>query len=57
LYFAVSLSWYSRVGWHIPLSGTSASLIGIIYAQHVSKEQGQEENPKHLYVLPFKGVE
>ena len=27
------------------------------YAQHVLKEQGQEENPKHLYVLPFEGVE
>jgi hypothetical protein len=27
------------------------------YAQHVRKEQGQEENPKHLYVIPFKGVE
>ena len=27
------------------------------YAQHVLKEQGQEENPKHLYIIPFKGVE
>ena len=27
------------------------------YAQHVLKEQGQEENPKHLYVIPFDGVE
>ena len=27
------------------------------YAQHVLKEQGQEENPKHLYLIPFDGVE
>jgi hypothetical protein len=27
------------------------------YAQHVRKEQGREENPKHLYVIPFEGVE
>ena len=27
------------------------------YAQHVLKEQGREENPKHLYVLPFEGIE
>ncbi len=27
------------------------------YAQHVLGEQGQEENPKHLYVIPFEGVE
>ena len=27
------------------------------YAQHVLKEQGREENPKHLYVIPFEGVE
>ncbi len=27
------------------------------YAQHVRKELGQEENPKHLYVIPFDGVE
>ena len=27
------------------------------YPQHVFKEQGQEENPKHLYVIPFDGVE
>jgi hypothetical protein len=26
-------------------------------AQHVLKEQGREENPKHLYVIPFEGVE
>ena len=27
------------------------------YAQHVLKEQGQEENPKHLYVIPFERAE
>ena len=27
------------------------------YAQHVLGEQGQEENPRHLYVIPFEGVE
>ena len=27
------------------------------YAQHVRTEQGQEENPKHLYIIPFDGVE
>lgn len=27
------------------------------YAQHVLGDQGQEENPKHLSVLPFEGVE
>ena len=27
------------------------------YAQHVLGEQGQEENPSHLYIIPFEGVE
>ena len=27
------------------------------YAQHVFKKQGQEENLKHLYVIPYEGVE
>ena len=27
------------------------------YPQHVSAEQGREENPSHLYVIPFEGVE
>jgi len=27
------------------------------YAQHVRTQQGQEENPKHLYIIPFDGVE
>ncbi|MGD8990930.1 MAG: hypothetical protein PVI00_05685 [Desulfobacterales bacterium] len=27
------------------------------YAQHVLKEQGQEENPRHLYTIPFEGIE
>jgi hypothetical protein len=27
------------------------------YAQHVLGEQGREENPKHLSVIPFEGVE
>ena len=27
------------------------------YAQHVLKAQGREENPAHLYVLPFEGAE
>ncbi len=27
------------------------------YAQHVVGEQGQEENPSHLYIIPFEGVE
>ena len=27
------------------------------YAQHVNGELGQEENPMHLYVIPFQGVE
>jgi len=27
------------------------------YAQHVLGEQGEEENPSHLKVIPFQGVE
>lgn len=27
------------------------------YAQHVLGGPGQEENPSHLYVIPFEGVE
>jgi len=27
------------------------------YGQHVTGEQGHEENPKHLYVVPLQGVE
>jgi len=27
------------------------------YGQHILDEQGQEENPKHLYVVPLEGVE
>jgi hypothetical protein len=27
------------------------------YAQHVRAVQGGEENPSHLYVIPFQGVE
>jgi hypothetical protein len=27
------------------------------YGQHVMGEQGQEENPQHLYVVPLKGFE
>ena len=27
------------------------------YPQHVRGEQGREENPSHLYVIPFEGIE
>jgi hypothetical protein len=27
------------------------------YAQHVKGDLGKEENPLHLYVIPFQGVE
>ncbi len=27
------------------------------YPQHVRGAQGQEENPSHLYIIPFEGVE
>jgi hypothetical protein len=27
------------------------------YAQHVAGDLGKEENPLHLYVIPFEGVE
>ena len=27
------------------------------YGQHILDEQGQEENPKHLYVDPLEGLE
>ncbi len=27
------------------------------YPQHVLGKQGQEENPEHLYIIPFEGVE
>ena len=27
------------------------------YAQHVLAEQGKEENPSHLYIIPFQDVE
>lgn len=27
------------------------------YPQHVYGAQGQEENPSHLYIIPFDGVE
>ena len=42
--------------------GESAYTIGnpyhpLPYAQHVQGELGKEENPLHLYVIPFQGVE
>ena len=72
LYFSVSPSWYSVIGdlgqpdWdYRPIADVPAESAYAVYdpyhplpyAQHVLKEQGQEENPKHLYVLPFEGVE